>query len=607
MASNEVDKKIKLRAIDGVTTPVDRMAMAFPKLAKSISVANKQFDRMEQGTKGFNKTAARIGGSLKSIGTGLTVGVTAPVSAMGIASVKTFADFDNSMRGVKTLLDETSFGATGLKNGFEKMQKDTSELIKKMPVDMNLVTKALFDTVSAGVDAAEAVKFVGISSKLAVAGLTDVSIATDGMTSAMNAFGFKADQAETIASKFFTAQKFGKTTIEELSKDLGKVASLASSAGVSFDEVLASVSAATLGGIRTNEAYTSMKAVFSNVIKPTKDAKMAADALGVQFDSSALKAKGFTKFMDDIVKASNKLGIGPAKAFEKLFGSTEALNFALTVSGTQMDSYNKTLDALKNSTESVSVFNNAFKEQNASISNQMKILTNNAAALGIKIGQVLAPAVGWLADKIMRVVSFMDTMNPTVLKLVVGAGILAAAMGPVILVMGGMISALPMIISGLSALPIVFGLIQTSLIPTILLMGKFLLIAGLIATSAYMVMDKWKPIKEFFIDLFTKPLDTIMEMVKWVGKLSGISSLFGFGDNTDEELRKQGFNIKEIGEPVGSATGSKDLTKKSFDFKERQANANVNVKFSNMPKDTKVISEDKESILNISTGLMGAI
>lgn len=607
MASNEVDKKIKLRAIDGVTTPVDRMAMAFPKLAKSISVANKQFDRMEQGTKGFNKTAARIGGSLKNIGTGLTVGVTAPVSAMGIASVKTFADFDNSMRGVKTLLDETSFGATGLKNGFEKMQKDTSELIKKMPVDMNLVTKALFDTVSAGVDAAEAVKFVGISSKLAVAGLTDVSIATDGMTSAMNAFGFKADQAETIASKFFTAQKFGKTTIEELSKDLGKVASLASSAGVSFDEVLASVSAATLGGIRTNEAYTSMKAVFSNVIKPTKDAKMAADALGVQFDSSALKAKGFTKFMDDIVKASNKLGIGPAKAFEKLFGSTEALNFALTVSGTQMDSYNKTLDALKNSTESVSVFNNAFKEQNASISNQMKILTNNAAALGIKIGQVLAPAVGWLADKIMRVVSFMDTMNPTVLKLVVGAGILAAAMGPVLLVMGGMISALPMIISGLSALPIVFGLIQTSLIPTILLLGKFLLIAGLIATSAYMVMDKWKPIKEFFIDLFTKPLDTIMEMVKWVGKLSGISSLFGLGDNTDKELKKQGFNIKEIGEPVGSATGSKDLTKKSFDFKERQANANVNVKFSNMPKDTKVISEDKESILNISTGLMGAI
>ena len=135
-----------------------------------------------------------------------------------------------------------------------------------------------------------------------------------------------------------------------------------------------------------------------------------------------------------------------------------------------------------------------------------------------------------------------------------------------------------------------------------------MLIAGLVATAAVMIMNNWKPIKQFFIDLFNEPLQQLKDMVDWAGKLAGLGTFFGPDpDSVDEKLKAQGFKFSAAGDPTGDPTGSKELTKKSFEFKERQMNAAVDVRFSNMPKDTKVITDDKESILNVSTGMMGAI
>ena len=174
--------------------------------------------------------------------------------------------------------------------------------------------------------------------------------------------------------------------------------------------------------------------------------------------------------------------------------------------------------------------------------------------------------------------------------------------------MGGIVSALPFLINGFTALSVIFPVLQAGLLPVILLMGKFLLIAGLIGTAAVMIMNNWKPIKQFFIDLFTSPLQQLKDMVDWASKLAGFGSVFGVdSDDVDEKLKAQGFKFQAAGEPTGSATGSRELTKKSNEFKQRQIGGAIDVKFSNMPKDTRVITDDKESILNVSTGMMGAI
>lgn len=322
-------------------------------------------------------------------------------------NVREFAKFDNQLRSVRTLLDETSFGSKGVEKGFADMRKEALALQGQVPSSIEAVNKALFDSVSAGVDAAEAVKFVGTASKLAVAGVTDVSIATNGLTSALNAYSIAANKADSVAAKFFTAQKFGKTTIEELSSGFGLVGSSASALGVGFEELLASVSAVTLAGVKTNSAYTGMKAVLANISKPTKEAQKEAKRLGVEFNAQALRAKGLTGFLDSLTSAN---GFTKDSIIE-LFGSVEAQNILFALAGEQAGAYKDTLAALTDEISNQTTFTKAFEIQNASLQNQMEILGKQFQVVAIQIGEKLAPIVGMITQKISSLLTMMGN-NP---------------------------------------------------------------------------------------------------------------------------------------------------------------------------------------------------
>ncbi|MBF0315609.1 MAG: phage tail tape measure protein [Oligoflexia bacterium] len=305
------------------------------------------------------------------------------------AAVNQFAEFDNKMMAVKTLLNDSSFATQSLGAGFAGMKKDILEVASAVPVGIGGLSKALFDTVSAGISASDSVKMVENASKLAVAGITDVAIATDGMTSALNAYGISADKSEVIASKFFTAQVKGKTTVEELARNFGQVGATASEMGVSLDEVLSSVAAMTLGGTRTAEAFTSLKAVLSNVAKPTKDAAEEAARLGVAFDMQALKAKGLSGFIEDLTTAH---GFN-AQSVAKLFGSVEAMNMIFSLTGKQSQAFKDSLAQLRDEQGNLITYQRAYTEQSADLSNQMVILKNNISVLAIQIGEFYSPAV----------------------------------------------------------------------------------------------------------------------------------------------------------------------------------------------------------------------
>ena len=88
------------------------------------------------------------------------------------------------------------------------------------------------------------------------------------------------------------AVKFGKTTVEELGKTFGYVAPVIDAAGLSMADYGAAMATITAGGIQTKQATTGLKAVMSNLIKVTPKAAKAAERLGIDFSTSALKSKG---------------------------------------------------------------------------------------------------------------------------------------------------------------------------------------------------------------------------------------------------------------------------------------------------------------------------
>ncbi|MCK5608293.1 phage tail tape measure protein [Candidatus Pacearchaeota archaeon] len=360
------------------------------KLIIQIDGDTKEYQKSLKDVEGQTKKTSK---ALKVAG-GVALAAFAAISAVTIKAAKDFIRFENEILSVKTLLDETSFGAKGLEKGFKELKDGALDLAKVSTSSISELNKALFDTVSAGIDASKAVDVLTSANKLAVAGVTNISTATDGLTSAINAYGFSAEQADQVAAKFFTAQKRGKTTVEELSNSFGLVGASANAAGISFEEVLGSIAAVTTAGIKTNAAFTGLKAVIANIAKPSADAAAEAKKLGVQFDAAALRTLGLKGFLEQLTKAN-----GFTKdSVTELFGSVEAQNIIFSLAGTQAKDFARNVKELSDEQKIATTFSDAYNTQNQSLESSMKRLSNTVDVLSIKLGEKLAPAIQAVVD-----------------------------------------------------------------------------------------------------------------------------------------------------------------------------------------------------------------
>lgn len=274
------------------------------KMSRDILRAEKSTNRL-RGSFGALKKAAKAAG------------------AATIATGTAFASFETGLVQTLNLLDRKEI------DKFEGKLKALQKEGVKAGFTIQSTNKALFDTVSALGASESSFKTFQQAQKLAIAGNTDLSTAVDGLTSIVNAYGRESTDAFRVANAFFTAQKAGKTTVEELSNSIGRAAPIARSAGVSLEELLATVSTLTLGGLSTAEAVTGVRGVLNSLIKPSKEAEKVLTAMGVSFGAESIKAKGLKGVLEELTVATNKYGVDAlARAIPEMeaFNAVAALN-----------------------------------------------------------------------------------------------------------------------------------------------------------------------------------------------------------------------------------------------------------------------------------------
>lgn len=232
------------------------------------------------------------------------------------SSMQVIQDFEKSFTNVLTLLDEAD------KKRFEGVLKEGAlDLMAKYGLSIEDVNKALFDAISAGIPAGDAIKFLNESAKLATGGVTSLSTAVDGVTSVLNAYGLEASETNKITAAFFSAQKFGKTTVEELSNAIGSVAPIAKNAGVGINELLATFATLTKRGISTDETATAIRATLTALTKVTPAAAKEFKKLGIDVGVTAIREKGLAATLSQVSKAAE----GNADILTELIPNVRAL------------------------------------------------------------------------------------------------------------------------------------------------------------------------------------------------------------------------------------------------------------------------------------------
>lgn len=326
-----------------------------------------KLDGAKSSLKDFGGVAA---GAAKTAITAIA-GISTALAGVAAAAVKTGAEYETSLAKVGTIADTSVKSLSDLSSEILQLSGDTGAGAAEL-------NEALYSAISAGADTGHAVDLVAVAVKAARGGFTDTETAVDGLTSALNAYAMETADAEGLANKFLVTQNLGKTTFGALAGSIGNVAPTANAAGVSVDELLASVASLTANGIGTSEAMTGMKAALSNIIKPTGEAGKLAEQLGIDFSAAALQTKGWAGFLADL---QDKTG-GNTDQLATLFGSVEALNTVLTLTSEQGTALmNKTLGEMASNTTAL---DEAYEAMSGTLEVTAQKIGTNLQNLGIQ-------------------------------------------------------------------------------------------------------------------------------------------------------------------------------------------------------------------------------
>lgn len=340
------------------------------------------------------------------------------LSSAGVAG----SYFKKSAEAASKFGEELVFINTLEKNfNLEKIRSGILNMSAAYGSSANLAS-AYYMAVSSGVRESEesTLDFVKTSAKTAALIRSDVPIAVDAMTAAMNAYGMAAKDAGRAGDVLFKIVDYGKANGQQLANSFGQITATAVTAGVSLEELGASIATLTKV-IPTRNAITFLNNALSKMIRPTKMSRQAAAELGIEFGLAAIKAKGFGAVMQELFQEGKK----NPEALLRLFPDLRGQRGMLHLLGSGWKDYQNALRQFANSRGAV---DEAFKIIDNDVYYQINKLPEALTRIKIAAGDLIVQTLT-LGGTLTPVIKAFNELGETGQKVLAGISLLVAGYG----------------------------------------------------------------------------------------------------------------------------------------------------------------------------------
>lgn len=349
------------RSINEVSQATTQGAQAASKYSQGFNKLEKEVTKADSKFKTFVKT---LGSQVVSIMAGMGA-----VMGLQAAMMKLKQSFTMAMQAGEQFSKQWAATSTMIMGGAEQIAEMKEELLSLSPVlgvSTNLAG-GLYQVLSAAIPPEAAINFLAVSAKTAKAGVTDTFTAVDALTTVINAYGMKAAEVSKVSDIMFQTVFRGKLTYEQLASSIGTVATLAAKAGIDFEDLSGAIATMTRVGISAQKAMTSLRSIITTIIDPTAGARNMARQLGIELSATAVKQKGFVRWLNETIAATE----GSIEKQEALFGNIRALTGILALAGPQAKEFAKDVELMRNSAGSTE---KAFKKVALETGNLMEAL-----------------------------------------------------------------------------------------------------------------------------------------------------------------------------------------------------------------------------------------
>lgn len=437
-----------------------------------------------------------VGGKIEGAGKKL-LPVTATVTALGTASVKTAADFEASMSKVAAVS-----GATG--SELEALSAKAREMGSKTKFSASEAAEAMNYMAMAGWKTEDMLSGIEGVMNLAAASGEDLATTSDIVTDALTAFGLSAQDSGHFADVLAAASSNANTNVSMMGETFKYCAPIAGALGFSVEDTAEAIGLMANAGIKSTQAGTSLRTIMTNL---SGEVKICGENIG-EVTVATTNADGSMRDLSDILADCRVAFSGlseseKAAAAESLVGKNAMSGFLALMNAGEGDiaKLSGAIDNCNGAAQSMA------DTMNNNLEGQLTILKSQLQELAISFGEILLPAVKKIVGWVQGFIDVLNSLPDGVKETIVTVALIAAALGPVLIIIGKIITAVgtimtivPKVVGVIKAVKTAFLALNATMLanPIVLIIAA---IAALVAAFIYL-WNNCDEFRQFWIDLW---------------------------------------------------------------------------------------------------------
>lgn len=355
------------------------------------------------------KSFQNIGNSLQTAGRGMTRYITGPIVAIGAAATKSFNEVQ---AGLNIVTQKT--GATGKE--LKAMQDAARNLAKTLPTDFETAGTAIGEVSTRfGVAGKQLERLSAKFVKFAKVNNTDVNTSIDQTQKALAAFGLNAKSAPKLLDAMTRASQKTGVSVDTLQNGLIQNGTALKQLGLNVEQAAGFMAQLDKSGANAETVMQGLRKALKNA---TKDGVPLNQALS-NLQNTIKNGKGD---VDGLTAAYELFG----KSGDQIYGAIKEGTLDFEALTSAVDDSKGALDAVFEQT-----LTPAEKFQTT-----LNTLKDTGYQLGASLLEILTPALEKIAHGAEKVSAWWSSLDKDSQNMIVKIGLVAAAIGPLLVVIG---------------------------------------------------------------------------------------------------------------------------------------------------------------------------
>lgn len=402
-----------------------------------LNSLNNSSGSTSTGVEKLGNTLNNVGKTMKNTGAVMTAGITTPLVGVGTASAKTAIEFEASISKVSALS-----GATG--EDLKKLENIAKEMGAKTQYSAVQSSEALSYMALAGFDVEQMCAALEPTLNLAASANMDLATASDIVTDTLSMFSMQASETKRMTDVMAYAQANANTDVQGLGEAIKYCGASANAMGYDIEHTTAYLAKFADSGLKGSAAGTTLNAVYRDMKTAAKDGAIAIGDTSVAIADSNGNYRSMNDILRDVELATKDMTqVERDMALSAIWGTTalKGINIAFS---TGIDNIADFENELKNADGSAASMAETMQDNLQGSITKIKSALEGAA---ISIGERLIPILSNLADKIQSAVDWFNGLSDSQKDFIVTAGLVVAAVGPLLMVFGGIASGIGSILT----------------------------------------------------------------------------------------------------------------------------------------------------------------